>query len=152
VRLVVVQETSAAGRCDGRAGRDDVPAPHGARGHRPGFHLAASAVLAILFDAPLEMANPQKRPTRPAPWAFKPSELLHYSRRSSPASFPGLVVLALVVIPHFDVNLQGVRSGIPDVLRSSRKLTAARRGCRDVACVSVHRQSSGGQFSSRCGS
>lgn len=68
------------------------------------------ALLAILFDAPLEeMANPQKTPNpAKAPWYFLGlQELLHYYPPIvSGVLLPGLVVLALVVIPYFDVNLQ----------------------------------------------
>jgi hypothetical protein len=68
------------------------------------------AVLAILFDAPLEeMANPQKTPNpAKAPWYFLGlQELLHYYPPIvSGVLLPGLVVFALVVIPYFDVNLQ----------------------------------------------
>jgi quinol-cytochrome oxidoreductase complex cytochrome b subunit len=68
------------------------------------------ASLAILFDAPLEeIANPQKTPNpAKAPWYFLGlQELLHYYPPIvSGVILPGLVVLALVVIPYFDVNLQ----------------------------------------------
>jgi hypothetical protein len=68
------------------------------------------SVLAILFDAPLEeMANPQKTPNpAKAPWYFLGlQELLHYYPPIvSGVLLPGLVVLALVIIPYFDVNLQ----------------------------------------------
>ena len=68
------------------------------------------AVLAMLFDAPLEeMANPQKTPNpAKAPWYFLGlQELLHYYPPIvSGVLLPGLVVLALVVIPYFDINLQ----------------------------------------------
>ena len=68
------------------------------------------ALAAILFDAPLEeIANPQKTPNpAKAPWYFLGlQELLHYYPPIvSGVLLPGLVVLALVVIPYFDVNLQ----------------------------------------------
>jgi hypothetical protein len=67
-------------------------------------------VLAILFDAPLEeMANPQKTPNpAKAPWYFLGlQELLHYYPPIvSGVVLPGVVVLALVIIPYFDINLQ----------------------------------------------
>jgi hypothetical protein len=69
----------------------------------------ALALLAIFFDAPLEeIANPQKTPNpAKAPWYFLGlQELLHYYPPIvSGVLIPGLVVLALVVIPYFDVNL-----------------------------------------------
>jgi hypothetical protein len=68
------------------------------------------AVLAILFDAPLEeIANPEKTPNpAKAPWYFLGlQELLHYYPPIfSGVLLPGLVVVALVVIPYFDVNLK----------------------------------------------
>ena len=68
------------------------------------------ALIAIFFDAPLEeMANPQKTPNpAKAPWYFLGlQELLHYYPPIvSGVLLPGVVVLALVVIPYFDINLQ----------------------------------------------
>lgn len=67
-------------------------------------------VLAIVFDAPLEeIANPQKTPNpAKAPWYFLGlQELLHYYPPIvSGVLLPGLVVLALIVIPYFDINLE----------------------------------------------
>lgn len=66
--------------------------------------------LAIAFDAPLEeIANPQKTPNpAKAPWYFLGlQELLHYYPPIvSGVLMPALVILALVVIPYFDVNLK----------------------------------------------
>jgi Cytochrome b(C-terminal)/b6/petD len=82
------------------------------------------AVLAILFDAPLEeMANPQKTPNpAKAPWYFLGlQELLHYYPPIvSGVLLPGLVVLALVVIPYFDLNLQRRPFWEPSMTRASR--------------------------------
>ena len=68
------------------------------------------AILAISFDAPLEeIANPQKTPNpAKAPWYFLGlQELLHYYPPIvSGVVLPGLVVLALIVIPYFEVNLR----------------------------------------------
>jgi hypothetical protein len=68
------------------------------------------AVLAILVDAPLEeIANPQKTPNpAKAPWYFLGlQELLHYYPPIfSGVLLPGLVIIALVVIPYFDINLK----------------------------------------------
>jgi menaquinol-cytochrome c reductase cytochrome b/c subunit len=68
------------------------------------------AALAIFFDAPLEeIANPQKTPNpAKAPWYFLGlQELLHYYPPIvSGVVIPGAVVLALVVIPYFDINLR----------------------------------------------
>lgn len=68
------------------------------------------AVLAIFVDAPLEeIANPQKTPNpAKAPWYFLGlQELLHYYPPIfSGVLLPGLVIIALVVIPYFDINLK----------------------------------------------
>lgn len=68
------------------------------------------AVVALLFDAPLEeLANPEKTPNpAKAPWYFLGlQELLHYyPPLISGVVLPGLVVLALVVVPYFDINLK----------------------------------------------
>ena len=65
--------------------------------------------LAILADAPLEeLANPEKTPNpAKAPWYFLGlQELLHYyPPLVSGVLLPGLVVLALAIIPYFDINL-----------------------------------------------
>jgi menaquinol-cytochrome c reductase cytochrome b/c subunit len=70
----------------------------------------ALAVLAIFIDAPLEeIANPQKTPNpSKAPWYFLGlQELLHYYPPIfSGVLLPGLVILALIVIPYFNINLK----------------------------------------------
>jgi hypothetical protein len=67
-------------------------------------------LLAIFVDAPLEeIANPQQTPNpSKAPWYFLGlQELLHYYPPIvSGVLLPGLVVLALVVIPYFNINLE----------------------------------------------
>jgi quinol-cytochrome oxidoreductase complex cytochrome b subunit len=87
------------------------------------------AVLAILFDAPLEeIANPQKTPNpAKAPWYFLGlQELLHYYPPVvSGVLLPGLVVLALVVIPYFDINLQRRPLWAPSASDASRRRTLA---------------------------
>lgn len=77
------------------------------------FHILTIVlvVLALLWDAPLEqLANPLLTPNpAKAPWYFLGlQELLHYF----PPIFagvliPGLVVIALVVIPYFEINVKG---------------------------------------------
>jgi hypothetical protein len=70
----------------------------------------ALVLLSLLVDAPLEeMANPEKTPNpAKAPWYFLGlQELLHYyPPLVAGVILPGLVVVALVVIPYFDVNLK----------------------------------------------
>jgi len=67
-------------------------------------------LLAIFIDAPLEeIANPQKTPNpAKAPWYFLGlQELLHYyPPLVSGVLLPGLVIVALVVIPYFNINLE----------------------------------------------
>jgi len=68
-------------------------------------------VLALFWDAPLEqLANPLLTPNpAKAPWYFLGlQELLHYfPPLVAGVLLPTLVVLALVVIPYFDVNIEG---------------------------------------------
>ena len=67
--------------------------------------------LALFWDAPLEqLANPLLTPNpAKAPWYFLGlQELLHYfPPLVAGVLLPTLVVLALVVIPYFDVNIEG---------------------------------------------
>jgi menaquinol-cytochrome c reductase cytochrome b/c subunit len=71
--------------------------------------VIALAAAAILFDAPLEgIANPLETPNpAKAPWYFLGlQELLHYFPPVvAGVLLPGLVVLALVVIPYARINL-----------------------------------------------
>ena len=66
------------------------------------------AVLALLFDAPLEgLADPLHTPNpAKAPWYFLGlQELLHYFPPVvAGVILPGLIVLSIVVIPYFRVN------------------------------------------------
>jgi hypothetical protein len=66
-------------------------------------------VISLIFDAPLEeLANPELTPNpAKAPWYFLGlQELLHYyPPLISGVVLPGLVVVALVFVPYFDVNL-----------------------------------------------
>ena len=67
--------------------------------------------VALVWDAPLEqLANPLLTPNpAKAPWYFLGlQELLHYfPPLVAGILIPGLVVLALVVIPYFNVNIKG---------------------------------------------
>ncbi len=68
------------------------------------------AVISLLFNAPLEwIANPEHTPNpAKAPWYFLGlQELLHYFPPIvAGVILPGLVVVALIVIPYFSVNLK----------------------------------------------
>ncbi len=80
-------------------------------------------LLSLLANAPLEeVANPEKTPNpAKAPWYFLGlQELLHYYPPViSGVILPGLVVLALAVVPYFDINLvrPPLWSGPPPALR-----------------------------------
>jgi len=67
-------------------------------------------VISIIFDAPLEeLANPLKTPNpAKAPWYFLGlQELLHYyPPLISGVVLPGLVVMALVIVPYVRINLE----------------------------------------------
>ena len=67
-------------------------------------------VMALFLDAPLEeLANPQKTPNpAKAPWYFLGlQELLHYYPPVvAGVLMPALVVVALAIVPYFDVNLK----------------------------------------------
>ena len=73
-----------------------------------GFSLAV-VVISLLFDAPLEeLANPLVTPNpAKAPWYFLGlQELLHYyPPLVSGVILPGLVILALVIVPYVEINL-----------------------------------------------
>lgn len=68
-------------------------------------------LLSLFWDAPLEqLANPLLTPNpAKAPWYFLGlQELLHYFPPIvAGVILPGLVVVALVVIPYFEVNVKG---------------------------------------------
>src|SRR6266567_8113372 len=68
-------------------------------------------IVSLVWDAPLEqLANPLLTPNpAKAPWYFLGlQELLHYfPPLVAGIVIPGLVVLALVVIPYFNVNIKG---------------------------------------------
>jgi hypothetical protein len=71
----------------------------------------ALVLLSLFWDAPLEqLANPLLTPNpAKAPWYFLGlQELLHYfPPLVAGVILPGLVIIALVVIPYFEVNIKG---------------------------------------------
>lgn len=72
------------------------------------------ALMALWFDAPLEeLANPQHTPNpAKAPWYFLGlQELLHsFPAVVAGVAIPAMVIIALVVIPYFEINLK--RAGL----------------------------------------
>lgn len=73
--------------------------------------VIALVAVALVWDAPLEqLANPLLTPNpAKAPWYFLGlQELLHYfPPMVAGIIIPTLVVIALVVVPYFNVNIQG---------------------------------------------
>src|SRR5271157_1439999 len=73
--------------------------------------IIVMVVLALFWDAPLEqLANPLLTPNpAKAPWYFLGlQELLHYfPPLVAGIMIPTLVVIALIVIPYFNINVQG---------------------------------------------
>jgi hypothetical protein len=73
--------------------------------------VIALVIVSLLWDAPLEqLANPLLTPNpAKAPWYFLGlQELLHYfPPLVAGIIIPTLVVIALVVIPYFNINVQG---------------------------------------------
>src|SRR6266849_8333499 len=73
--------------------------------------VVAMVLVALFWDAPLEqLANPLVTPNpAKAPWYFLGlQELLHYfAPLVAGLLIPTLVVIALVVIPYFNVNIRG---------------------------------------------
>ena len=78
--------------------------------------------ISIYFDAPLEeLANPSKTPNpAKAPWYFLGlQEMLHYFPPVvAGVLLPTLIVIALIVIPYFEINIK--REGL---WKSNRELT-----------------------------
>jgi hypothetical protein len=112
VRLTLVQEDSAHPLVD-TTGEDWLSTvPHLFLREITAFCLlvAVFAVLSYFFDAPLlDLANPSLTPNpSKAPWYFLGlQELLHYyPPLVSGVLMPALVVLALLVIPYFDINIE----------------------------------------------
>jgi hypothetical protein len=91
--------------------------------------VMALAVVALLWDAPLEqLANPLLTPNpAKAPWYFLGlQELLHYfPPLVAGIIIPTLVVIALVVIPYFNVNVHGEPMWAGDLRKRFRVLVVA---------------------------
>jgi quinol-cytochrome oxidoreductase complex cytochrome b subunit len=90
--------------------------------------LVALHVVALLFNAPLEeIANPTVTPNpAKAPWYFLGlQELVHYSAFVGGVVVPGLIVLALVLIPFLDSRPGGVGVWFAPERRWANRIFAA---------------------------
>lgn len=90
--------------------------------------VIALVIVSLLWDAPLEqLANPLLTPNpAKAPWYFLGlQELLHYfPPLVAGIMLPTLVVIALIVIPYFNINVQGEQLWTGDRRRRVRILLA----------------------------
>jgi hypothetical protein len=84
----------------------------------------ALVVVALLWDAPLEgLADPMHTPNpAKAPWYFLGlQEMLHYFPPVvAGVLVPGLVVMALVIIPYFNINIESEGIWLRDKARRLR--------------------------------
>jgi hypothetical protein len=112
VRLTVVQPDSAHPLLDSTGDDWLTTVPHLLLREITAFCLLVTglAVISYFFDAPLlDIANPSVTPNpAKAPWYFLGlQELLHYYPPLISGIFlPGAAVVALLVIPYFDINVQ----------------------------------------------
>jgi quinol-cytochrome oxidoreductase complex cytochrome b subunit len=103
--------------------------------------LAASLLLALAFEAPLEVAaNPEVTPNpAKAPWYFLGlQEMVGYSALMGGVIVPGLVVVILALIPFFDREQNGVGLWLTD--RPGRRwglAGLAYGGLASVLCLAI---------------
>src|SRR5712692_1429977 len=111
-RIVFITKKTSA-KVQGEAGRQLMAYPHLILRESIAFMVLTIAlvIVSLVWDAPLEqLANPLLTPNpAKAPWYFLGlQELLHYfPPLVAGIIIPTLVVVALVVIPYFNVNVQG---------------------------------------------
>jgi len=111
-RIVFITKKTSA-KVKGDVGRQFMSYPQLILREAIAFELLALVLvlLSLLWDAPLEqLANPLLTPNpAKAPWYFLGlQELLHYFPPVvAGVLIPGLVIVALVVIPYFNVNIEG---------------------------------------------
>jgi cytochrome b/b6/petD-like protein len=112
VRVVFITKKTSA-KVIGDAGPRVMTYPHLLIREAIAFMVLVIALVgvALFWDAPLEqLANPLLTPNpAKAPWYFLGlQELLHYfPPLVAGIIIPTLVVIALVIVPYFDVNIQG---------------------------------------------
>ncbi len=111
-RIVFITRKTSA-KVTGEAGRQLMTFPHVVLREAIAFEILSIVlvIIALFWDAPLEqLANPLQTPNpAKAPWYFLGlQELLHYFPPVvAGVLIPTLVVVALVVIPYFNVNVEG---------------------------------------------
>ncbi|MBZ5564808.1 MAG: hypothetical protein LAP13_20605 [Acidobacteriia bacterium] len=111
-RIVFITKKTSA-KVKGDVGKQLMSYPHVILREAIAFQLLviAMVLVALLWDAPLEqLANPLLTPNpAKAPWYFLGlQELLHYfPPLVAGIIIPTLVVVGLIVIPYFNVNIQG---------------------------------------------
>ena len=111
-RIVFITKKTSA-KVKGDVGRQFMSYPQLILREAIAFELLALVLvlLSLLWDAPLEqLANPLLTPNpAKAPWYFLGlQELLHYfPPLVAGVLIPGLVIVGLVVIPYFNVNIEG---------------------------------------------
>jgi len=111
-RIVFITKKTSA-KVQGEAGPQLMTYPHLVVREAIAFEVLVIALVlvALFWDAPLEqLANPLLTPNpAKAPWYFLGlQELLHYfPPLVAGIIIPTLVVVALIVIPYFNINVQG---------------------------------------------
>ncbi len=111
-RIVFITRKTSA-KVKGDVGRQMMTFPHVILREAIALQVLTIVLVlaALLWDAPLEqLANPQLTPNpAKAPWYFLGlQELLHYFPPiGAGVLIPALVILALVVVPYFNVNVEG---------------------------------------------
>lgn len=111
-RIVFITKKTSA-KVHGEVGKQLMSYPHLALREAIAFEILVIAlvIVALVWDAPLEqLANPLVTPNpAKAPWYFLGlQELLHYfPPLVAGIIIPTMVVVALIVIPYFNVNIRG---------------------------------------------
>lgn len=124
--VFITRRTSAKVR--GEVPRQVMAYPHLLLRESIAFQVLVIAIvlLALVWDAPLEqLANPLVTPNpAKAPWYFLGlQELLHYfPPLVAGILIPTLVVIALVVIPYFNINVEGEPMWSKNAVRHLRGL------------------------------
>lgn len=139
-RIVFITKKTSA-QVKGDAGRQLMSYPHLILREAIAFQILmiALVIVSLLWDAPLEqLANPLLTPNpAKAPWYFLGlQELLHYfPPLAAGIIIPTLVVVGLIVIPYFNVNVQGKPLWTANPARRFRMVVAVLVAL--VACLAI---------------